>query len=436
MSKIGELKDQIFSLIKEYHDEAFKDKPFIPGETVIPVSGKLVDHHEMINITESALDAWFTTGRFNSLFEKKLAKYINTKKLITVNSGSSANLVAFSTLTATELGDRAVKPGDEVITVAASFPTTINPILQYGAIPVFLDVDIPTYEINVEDLEKALSPKTKAVVIAHTMGNAFDLETISAFCKKHNLWLMEDCCDALGTTYQNKHVGTFGDIATLSFYPAHHITMGEGGAVFTSNAKLKKIAESFRDWGRDCWCEPGKDNTCGKRFCQQCGELPYGYDHKYIYARTGFNLKITDMQAALGLAQLEKLPYFIQRRKENFTLLFEGLKKWEDKLILPEASNNSDPSWFGFLITLKPNAGITRNDLLEVLTEKKIGTRLLFAGDIRKQPYFKNISFRSIGNLTNTNVIVQNTFWIGVCPSISKEMVEYVIAIFDDIFTN
>ena len=436
MSKIEKVKHQIFSLINEYHNEAFKDKPFIPGETVIPVSGKLVDHHEMVNITESALDAWFTTGRFNSLFEKKLAKYINTKKLITVNSGSSANLVAFSTLTATELGDRAVKPGDEVITVAASFPTTINPILQYGAIPVFLDVDIPTYEINVEDLEKALSPKTKAVVIAHTMGNAFDLETISAFCKKHNLWLMEDCCDALGTTYQNKHVGTFGDIATLSFYPAHHITMGEGGAVFTSNSKLKKIAESFRDWGRDCWCEPGKDNTCGKRFCQQCGELPYGYDHKYVYARTGFNLKITDMQAALGLAQLDKLPYFIQRRKENFTMLFEGLKKWEDKLILPEASNNSDPSWFGFLITLKPNAGITRNELLEVLTEKKIGTRLLFAGDIRKQPYFKNISYRSIGNLTNTNVVVQNTFWIGVCPSISKEMVEYVIAIFDDIFTN
>lgn len=367
-------------------------------------------------------------------FLKKLAKFINTKKLITVNSGSSANLVAFSTLTAAELGDRAIKPGDEVITVAASFPTTINPILQYGAIPVFLDVDIPTYEIKIEDLEKSLSPKTKAIVIAHTMGNAFDLETISAFCKKHNLWLMEDCCDALGTTYQNKHVGTFGDIATLSFYPAHHITMGEGGAVFTSNSKLKKIAESFRDWGRDCWCEPGKDNTCGKRFCQQCGTLPYGYDHKYVYARSGFNLKITDMQAALGLAQLEKLTHFIARRKENYALLYKGLKKWEDKLILPEASEYADPSWFGFLISLKPNAGISRNELIDILTEKKIGTRLLFAGDIRKQPYFKNIQYRSIGALPNTEIIVHNTFWIGLCPSITPEMIEYVVKVFDEIF--
>ncbi len=435
MSKTEKLKDQIFSLIKEYHNEVFKEKPFVPGETAIPVSGKLIDHHEIINITESALDAWFTTGRFNTLFEKKLAKFINTKQLITVNSGSSANLVAFSTLTALELGDRAIKPGDEVITVAASFPTTINPILQYGAIPVFLDVDIPTYEIKVEDLEKALSPKTKAIVIAHTMGNAFDLETISAFCKKHNLWLMEDCCDALGTTYQNKHVGTFGDIATLSFYPAHHITMGEGGAVFTSNAKLKKIAESFRDWGRDCWCEPGKDNTCGKRFCQQCGTLPYGYDHKYVYSRSGFNLKITDMQAALGLAQLEKLPIFIERRKENYALLYQGLKKWQDKLILPEASEHADPSWFGFLISLKTNSGIMRNELIDILTEKKIGTRLLFAGDIRKQPYFKDIEFRSIGNLPNTELIVNNTFWIGLCPSITPEMINYVVEVFDEILS-
>jgi CDP-6-deoxy-D-xylo-4-hexulose-3-dehydrase len=435
MSKIEKLKDQIFSLIKEYHSEVFKEKPFIAGETAIPVSGKLIDHHEIINITESALDAWFTTGRFNTLFENKLAKFINTNKLITVNSGSSANLVAFSTLTAAELGERAIKPGDEVITVAASFPTTINPILQYGAIPVFLDVDIPTYDIKVEDLEKALTPKTKAIVIAHTMGNAFDLETISAFCKKHNLWLMEDCCDALGTTYQNKHVGTFGDIATLSFYPAHHITMGEGGAVFTSNSKLKKIAESFRDWGRDCWCEPGKDNTCGKRFCQQCGTLPYGYDHKYVYARSGFNLKITDMQAALGLAQLEKLPHFIERRKENYTLLYQGLKKWEDKLILPEASKHADPSWFGFLITLKPNAGISRNELIDILTEKKIGTRLLFAGDIRKQPYFKDIQYRSIGDLPNTEMIVHNTFWIGLCPAITPEMIEYVVGVFDEVFS-
>ena len=436
MSKIEKLKDQIFSLIKDYHKEVFKEKPFIPGESTIPVSGKLIDHHEIINITESALDAWFTTGRFNTLFEKKLSEFINTKKLITVNSGSSANLVAFSTLTATELGDRAIKPGDEVITVAASFPTTINPIIQYGAIPVFLDVEIPSYEIKVEDLEKALSPKTKAIVIAHTMGNAFDLETISTFCKKHKLWLMEDCCDALGTTYLNKHVGTFGDIATLSFYPAHHITMGEGGAVFTSSPKLKKIAESFRDWGRDCWCETGRDNTCGKRFCQQCGALPYGYDHKYVYARSGFNLKITDMQAALGLAQLEKLPNFIKRRKENFSLLYNGLKKWEGKLILPESSLHSDPSWFGFLITIRPDTGVTRNEIIAKLTQKNIGTRLLFAGDIRKQPYFRDFKYRSIGDLSNTELIVNNTFWIGLCPSISKEMILYMLKTFDEILVN
>jgi CDP-6-deoxy-D-xylo-4-hexulose-3-dehydrase len=435
MSKIKELKKQIFLLIKEYYFEVFKENPFIPGETSIPVSGKLIDYNEIVNITESGLDAWFTTGRFNKLFENKLTKFINTKKLITVNSGSSANLIAFSTLTAPELGDRAIKAGDEVITVAASFPTTINPILQYGAVPVFIDIDLPTYEINVDDLEKALSLKTKAIVIAHTMGNAFDLETISLFCKKHNLWLMEDCCDALGTTYKDKHVGTFGDIATLSFYPAHHITMGEGGAVFTSNSKLKKIAESFRDWGRDCWCEPGKDNTCGKRFCYQCGTLPYGYDHKYVYSRSGFNLKITDMQAALGLAQLDKLTSFIERRKENYSLLYNGLKKWENKLILPEPTKNSNPSWFGFLITLRSNIGISRNELVDKLNKKKIGTRLLFAGDIRKQPYFENIKYRSIGDLSNTEIIVNNTFWIGVSPSITPEMIFYVLKSFDEILS-
>lgn len=433
MSKSLEIKEQIHSLIREYHSEVFKQKPFVPGETSVPVSGKVFDEKELIAITDSALDAWFTTGRFNSAFEKKLAGYINVKSVLTVNSGSSANLVAFSALTALELGEDRIKPGDEVITVAASFPTTVNPILQYGAIPVFLDVTIPYYEIDVSQLEKALSPKTKAVVIAHTMGNVFDLDAITSFCKKHNLWLMEDCCDALGATYKGKHVGTFGDIATLSFYPAHHITMGEGGAVFTSNSKLKKIAESFRDWGRDCWCEPGKDNTCGLRFCQKLGDLPEGYDHKYIYSRQGFNLKITDMQAALGLAQLEKLEDFIKIRRRNFDLLHKGLQKFSDKLILPEPTPHSDPSWFGFLITVRHGSGITRNELVQKLNDRKIATRLLFAGDLRKQPYFKTYNYRVVGDLLNTEIILKDTFWIGVTPMINDNMIDYILSCFGEL---
>lgn len=433
MSKLNDIRQQLHTLIQEYHDEAFKEKQFIAGETAVPVSGKVFDHTELIYITESALDGWFTTGRFNTEFEKKLAKYINVKSVLTVNSGSSANLIAFSALTAPELGDRAIKPGDEVITVAASFPTTINPMLQYGAVPVFLDVDIPTYQIDTSKLEEALSSRTKAVMVAHTLGNTFDLEIISAFCKKNNLWLIEDCCDALGSRYNGKHVGTFGDIGTLSFYPAHHITMGEGGAVFTSNSRLKTIMESFRDWGRDCWCEPGKDNTCGKRFCWQLGDLPEGYDHKYIYSRQGFNLKITDMQAALGVAQLQKLDGFIETRKRNFDLLSKGLARYSEKIILPAATKNADPSWFGFLITLKDNAGITRNKLVEKLNDKKIATRLLFAGDLRKQPYFKNYAYRVVGELKNTETIVNNTFWIGVTPMVTDEMIDYICKSFDEI---
>jgi len=436
MSKLLDIKHQIHSLLQEYYDEAFKEKKFVPGESSVPVSGKVFNHRELQYITDSALDAWFTTGKFNAEFERKLANYINIRTAITVNSGSSANLVAFSVLTSKELGEEAIKPGDEVITVAASFPTTVNPIIQYGAIPVFLDVTIPYYEIDVTHLEAALSPKTKAVVIAHTMGNVFNLDAITAFCKKHDLWLMEDCCDALGATYNGKHVGTFGDIATLSFYPAHHITMGEGGAVFMSSAKLKKIAESFRDWGRDCWCQPGKDNTCGLRFCQQMGDLPMGYDHKYIYSRQGFNLKITDMQAALGLAQLEKLDDFVRMRRHNFNLLKKALLKHQNKLILPEATPNSDPSWFGFLITVKPEAGISRNDLVQRLNEKKVATRLLFAGDLRKQPYFKDVNYRVVGNLKNTETIVNDTFWIGVTPMINDEMIEYTGRCFDEILDN
>jgi CDP-6-deoxy-D-xylo-4-hexulose-3-dehydrase len=433
MSKALEIKKQIHSLIEDYYQEVFKEKEFVGGVSPVPVSGKVFDHKEIQYITDAALDAWFTTGRFNEEFEKKLAKYINIKSLLTVNSGSSANLVAFSALTAHELGEERIKPGDEVITVAASFPTTVNPILQYGAIPVFLDVSIPYYEIEVEDLEKALSPKTKAVVVAHTMGNVFNLDAVTAFCEKYNLWLIEDCCDALGATYKGKHVGTFGDIATLSFYPAHHITMGEGGAVFMSNAKLKKIAESFRDWGRDCWCEPGKDNTCGLRFCQKQGDLPEGYDHKYVYSRQGFNLKITDMQAALGLAQLDKLEEFIRVRRHNYMRLYEGLKKHEAKIILPEATPHAEPSWFGFLVTMKKEAGISRNDIVAKLTDKKIATRLLFAGDIRKQPYFKHYNYRVVGDLPNTEIIVNQTFWIGVTPMINDDMTDYMIHCFDEI---
>lgn len=435
MSKLLDIKHQIHALIKEYHDEAFKNKPFVAGESAVPVSGKVFDHNELTYITDSALDAWFTTGKFNAEFEKKLAKFINVKSVLTVNSGSSANLVAFSALTAIELGEDRIKPGDEVITVAASFPTTVNPIMQYGAVPVFLDVTIPGYEIDVTYLEKALTSKTKAVVIAHTMGNAFNLDAITSFCEKHDLWLMEDCCDALGATYKGQHVGTFGDIATLSFYPAHHITMGEGGAIYTSNSKLKKIAESFRDWGRDCWCEPGKDNTCGLRFCQKLGDLPEGYDHKYIYSRQGFNLKITDMQAALGLAQLEKLDDFIKIRVHNFNLIKKGLEKHTNKLILPEPTPFSEPSWFGFVITVKKDAGITRNDLVQKLNDKNIGTRLLFAGDIRKQPYFKDVNYRTVGDLPNTDIIVNDTFWIGVTPMINDEMIVYMLNCFDEILS-
>lgn len=434
MSRPLEIKTQIHALIEEYYNEVFKEKKFVGGESSVPVSGKVFDHKEIQYITDSALDAWFTTGRFNTEFEKKLAKFINVKSLLTVNSGSSANLVAFSALTATELGDRALKAGDEVITVAASFPTTINPMLQYGITPVFLDISLPTYQMDVSYLEQALSPKTKAVMVAHTLGNVFDIGAVKAFCDKHKLWLIEDCCDALGATYNGKHVGTFGDIGTLSFYPAHHITMGEGGAVFTGNAKLKKIMESFRDWGRDCWCEPGKDDTCGKRFTQQLGDLPYGYDHKYTYSRHGFNLKITDMQAALGLAQLEKLTGFIDTRRKNFDLLTKELSRHTDKLILPKATENSNPSWFGYLVTVKPDAGITRDELIAVLNKNKIATRLLFAGDIRKQPYFKNYNYRVIGDLKNTDVILSDTFWIGVTPMVTEEMIAFMGKVFDGIF--
>jgi len=421
-----QIRQAISKLVDEYAALEFAPKSFTPGSTVIPPSGKLIDGSEIKNMVEASLDGWLTTGRFNALFEKKLAEFIGVQYLITVNSGSSANLVAFSALTSPKLGKRAIQRGDEVIGVAAGFPTTVNPIVQFGAIPVFVDVDAQTHNIDVSKLEAALSPKTKAVMLAHSLGNPFNLDAVVTFCKKHQLWLIEDCCDALGSTYQGKMVGTFGDIGTLSFYPAHHITMGEGGAVFTNNLELKQIAESFRDWGRDCYCPPGKDNTCGKRFCWKLGDLPQGYDHKYTYSHLGYNLKITDMQAACALAQLDKLEDFIQSRKANFAFLKERLKTCEEFLQLPEATLNSDPSWFGFPITVKENSPVSRLDLLTYLDQQKIGTRLLFAGNLVRQPSMEGAQYRISGDLTNTDRVMNQTFWIGVQPALTEEMLEYV----------
>jgi CDP-6-deoxy-D-xylo-4-hexulose-3-dehydrase len=398
---------------------------FIPGSSVIPPSGKVIGVEERQLMVEASLDGWLTTGRFNTEFEEKLAAFIGIKHLITVNSGSSANLVAFSTLTSPKLGDRAIKPGDEVIGVAAGFPTTVNPILQFGAVPVFVDVDPKTHNIDAGKIEAAIGPKTKAIMLAHSLGNPFNLDVVTDLCKKYNLWLIEDCCDALGTTYRGQMVGTFGDIGTLSFYPAHHITMGEGGAVFTNSKKLKTIAESFRDWGRDCFCAPGKDNTCGKRFCFKLGQLPKGYDHKYTYSHLGYNLKITDMQAACGVAQLDKAPQFIQARKDNFAYLKNRLKSCEEFMHLPEATEHSDPSWFGFPITLKDNSPVTRLDLLTYLDQHKIGSRLLFAGNLTRQPYMIGANFRISGDLTNTDNVMNNTFWIGVQPALTTEMLDF-----------
>ena len=426
-SKTQAIRDQIAQLVDEYAALALAPQPFMPGLSAVPPSGKLLDAAELKNMVEASLDGWLTTGRFNTEFEKKLASFIGVKHLITVNSGSSANLVAFSALTSPKLGARAIKPGDEVIGVAAGFPTTVNPILQFGAVPVFVDVDPLTHNVDASLIEAAIGPKTKAIMLAHSLGNPFNLDVVTALCKKYNLWLVEDCCDALGSTYRGKMVGTFGDIATLSFYPAHHITMGEGGAVFTNSDELKSIAESFRDWGRDCFCPPGKDNTCGKRFCQKLGDLPHGYDHKYTYSHLGYNLKISDMQAACGLAQLEKASGFIQARKDNFAFLKSRLESCMEFLQLPEATEHSDPSWFGFPITLKKDCPISRLELLNYLDQSKVGTRLLFAGNLTRQPYMMGVNYRISGALTNTDNVMNNTFWIGVQPSLTQEMLEFAV---------
>jgi CDP-6-deoxy-D-xylo-4-hexulose-3-dehydrase len=420
-----EIRQKIAALVDDYAQLKYTPQSFKPGETVIPPSGKVLDSAELKSMVEASLDGWLTTGRFNDAFEKKLRDFLGVKFLITTNSGSSANLLAFSALTSPKLKERAIKPGDEVIGVAAGFPTTVNPILQFGAVPVFVDVDIATHNIDVTKIEAAISPKTKAIMLAHSLGNPFNLKFILEICKKYNLWLIEDNCDSLGSRYNGQLTGTFGDIGTLSFYPAHHITMGEGGAVFTNNAELKMIIESFRDWGRDCYCQPGKDNTCGKRFCWKLGDLPEGYDHKYTYAHAGYNLKITDMQAACGLAQMDKLESFIQARKDNFKYLYDRLQSCQDFLILPEATENSDPSWFGFLMTIKPEANIRRVDLLSYLDQEKIGTRLLFAGNLTRQPYMQGRNYRVSGDLTHTDIIMNDSFWVGVYPGLTEEMLDF-----------
>jgi CDP-6-deoxy-D-xylo-4-hexulose-3-dehydrase len=420
------LRKQILELSAQYFAETSNSGEFIPGQSPVPVSGKVIDGGDVSAVVDSALDAWFTTGRFAEDFERKLARFVGVRSASLVNSGSSANLLAVSALTSPKLGDRRLKPGDEVITVAAGFPTTVNPIIQNRLVPVFVDVTLPTYEIDVTQLEAARSEKTKAIFIAHTLGNVFDLDAVLAFVHKYNLWLIEDCCDALGSTWKGRRVGTFGDIATLSFYPAHHITMGEGGAVLTDKPNLQVLIESFRDWGRDCWCNPGKDNTCGKRFDWQLGTLPCGYDHKYTYSHIGYNLKATDMQAALGASQIEKLPRFIERRKENFRFLHAALKPLVDCLVLPAATPGSDPSWFGFPIGVREDAPFSREELTGALEAKKIGTRLLFGGNLLRQPAYEGCEYRAVGDLPNTDLVMNQVFWIGVFPGLTQAMLEFV----------
>ena len=425
-------RNKILELVKEYAKEEYSKKDFIAGKSTVPVSGRIFDEDDVATLVDSALDFHLTTYRYNDEFEKGLEDFFGIKYALTCNSGSSANLIAITSLTSHLLKERALKSGDEIITVAAGFPTTVNPILQNNLTPVFIDVELETYNVNTDEIEKAVSNKTKAIILAHTLGNPFNIKKVKEICEKYNLWLIEDCCDAFGSTYDNKKAGTFGDIATLSFYPAHHITMGEGGAVLTNNPVLKKAMESIRDWGRDCWCAPGCDDTCKQRFSQKLGDLPEGYDHKYTYSHLGYNLKITDMQAACGAAQLRKVNKFIEIRKSNFNKLKEKLQKFDKYLILPKAQENSDPSWFGFLISVKKDAPFTRNDIVKYLNDKKIGTRLLFAGNVIKQPYMINRNYKIIGDLKNSNFIMNNTFWIGVYPGINDEMIEYIEKTFNN----
>jgi CDP-6-deoxy-D-xylo-4-hexulose-3-dehydrase len=425
-SAAAELRARILNLVGEYHAVAFPKDDFRAGETVIPVSGKVFDADEMQHLVEASLDFWLTTGRFAAQFEREFARWVGVRHAILVNSGSSANLLALTTLTADELGSRALRPGDEVITAAAGFPTTVNPIIHNRLVPVFVDSVIPTYNADPDAVEAAIGPRTRAIMLAHTLGNPFEVDRIKAIAEKNGLWLIEDTCDAVGSTWRGRQAGTFGDVSTVSFYPAHHMTMGEGGAVLTSSPVLKKIIESFRDWGRDCWCEPGDDNTCGKRFEWQLGTLPTGYDHKYSYSRIGYNLKLTDMQAAVGVAQLKKLDGFVARRRENFAYLHAALEPLSDTLILPEATPGSDPSWFGFPITLREGVGISRNAIIARLEARGIKTRLLFGGNLTRQPAYASVPFRVVGDLTNADIIMNRTFWVGIFPGLDRPMLDYV----------
>lgn len=429
-----ELRSKILELVGEYHAAKWPERTFLPGESAVPVSGKVFDAADMQNLVDASLDFWLTTGRFAAQFEKEFARFLGVRHAILCNSGSSANLLALSALTSPLLGARQLQPGDEVITCAAGFPTTVNPILQNQCVPVFLDIEPGTYEINVDAIESAIGPRTKAIMVAHTLGNPFRVAEVVEIARKHNLWLIEDNCDALGATYRGQYTGTFGDLATVSFYPAHHITTGEGGMVITNHPKLKTLVESFRDWGRDCWCEPGEENTCGKRFEWQLGDLPFGYDHKYIYSHIGYNLKMTDMQAAVGLTQLKKLPDFIAARKRNWQMLYDGLKEFEEFLLLPQATPNSDPSWFGFILSVRPNPFYTRNELVSYLESHKIATRLLFGGNLTRQPGYKNVPYRTVGSLENSDFVMNNSFWIGVFPGLDTNAIHYMIDIFSEFF--
>jgi CDP-6-deoxy-D-xylo-4-hexulose-3-dehydrase len=427
------LRSQILGLVREYHEAAFGEEEFRPGESPIRFAGRVFDEREIVNLVDSSLEFWLTSGPWAQKFEKRFAKINGLRHALLVNSGSSANLVALSCLTSTKLGAKRLRPGDEVITCATGFPTTVNPIIQNGLVPVFVDVSVPTYNLDASMLEEAVSPRTKAVMVAHTLGNPFDLDAVTAFAEKYDLWLIEDCCDALGSTYRGKPVGTFGDLASVSFYPAHHITMGEGGCVLTNKGRIKVLAESFRDWGRDCWCEPGKENTCGKRFDHQLGELPRGYDHKYIYSDVGYNLKLTDMQAAVGLAQLDKLESFTAARRANFRRLHEGLADLQDFLVLPEPTAQSDPSWFGFPVALRDGCPVDRDTVLRFLNDRQIATRLLFAGNLVRQPAYLNVEHRRVGDLIAADFVMDRVFWVGVYPGLSEEQVDYMIESIHDV---
>jgi CDP-4-dehydro-6-deoxyglucose reductase, E1 len=422
------LRQQVFAAVLDYYQFKFAHKQFIPGQTYVPVSGKVFDEQELVKLVDSSLDFWLTTGRYAAEFEQRFADWIGVKHCLLVNSGSSANLVALTALTSPKLGDKRLQPGDEVITVAAGFPTTVNPIFQNQLVPVFLDINLSTYDIDTNQLEAALSDRTRAIMVAHTLGNPFNLEAIMAFAQKHDLWVVEDNCDAVGSVYQGQKTGTFGHLSTVSFYPAHHMTMGEGGAVLTSDSRLKKIVESVRDWGRDCWCPPGIDNTCNKRYGWQLGELPDGYDHKYTYSHVGYNLKMTDMQAAVGVAQLDKLPDFIEKRRYNFEFLHQNLQDLQDVLTLPAKAPNSEPSWFGFLLSVKADAPFTRNQLVQHLEEQRIGTRLLFGGNLVRQPAYKDLNYRVVGNLANTDQVMESAFWLGLFPGLTEEMLTYIVS--------